>query len=64
MTMACSTIANSLQYSSGLGGGQTQLSFPLSYLTGTSGTIRREGQPTKDAVQGSPDSLGEGLDEV
>lgn len=60
MSMACSTIPKSLQYSSGLWGGP-QLPLPFLYLTGS---IRREGQPTMGPEQSSPDTLGEGLDEV
>lgn len=48
-------------YSSGLGDGGSQMPLSLLYLTDT---ISREGQPTMGSAWGSPDSLGEGLDEV
>lgn len=60
MSMARSSILNSLEYSSRLWGGP-QPPLPLLYLTSS---IRREGQPTTGPEQGSPDTLGEGLDEV
>ena len=68
--LECHSLSEQTMYRNGLylqhvplgeGGTQTPLPLLYQYLTDT---IRREGQPTMGSAQGSPDSLGEGLDEV